>query len=96
MPGVMESLNGQTLEYLKTRKQFGVVIGSFQALQHRMVDILAACENTKSLLYRTACSAQAGDEDFHRCLLALKVTVGRAGRLIRRRGDSDAWWHGDD
>ena len=80
--GAMESLNAQTLEYLKTRKQFGVAIGSFQALQHRMVDLFAACENTKSLLYRAVCVAQAGDEDLQRSLLALKVMVGRAGRLI--------------
>jgi alkylation response protein AidB-like acyl-CoA dehydrogenase len=80
--GAMESLNAQTLEYLKTRKQFGVTIGSFQALQHRMVDLFAACENTKSLLYRAVCVAQAGDEDLQRSLLALKVMVGRAGRLI--------------
>jgi alkylation response protein AidB-like acyl-CoA dehydrogenase len=80
--GAMESLNAQTLEYLKTRKQFGVAIGSFQALQHRMVDCFAACENTKSLLYRAVCLAQAGDEDAYRSLLALKVMVGRAGRQI--------------
>jgi alkylation response protein AidB-like acyl-CoA dehydrogenase len=80
--GAMESLNAQTLEYLKTRKQFGVHIGSFQALQHRMVDLFAACENTKSLLYRAVCAADAGDEDAARSLLALKVMVGRAGRKI--------------
>ena len=80
--GAMESLNAQTLEYLKTRKQFGVHIGSFQALQHRMVDLFAACENTKSLLYRAVCAADAGDDDAQRSLLALKVMVGRAGRRI--------------
>jgi hypothetical protein len=80
--GAMESLNAQTLEYLKTRKQFGVHIGSFQALQHRMVDIFAACENTKSLLYRAVLAADADAEDAQRSLLALKVMVGRAGRKI--------------
>ena len=84
--GAMESLNAQTLEYLKTRKQFGTHIGSFQALQHRMVDMFAACENTKSLLYRAVCAAQADDEDAHRSLLALKVMVGRAGRKIGGEG----------
>jgi len=80
--GAMESLNAQTLEYLKTRSQFGTHIGSFQALQHRMVDIFAACENTKSLLYRAACAMDASDSDAQRSLLALKFMVGRAGRQI--------------
>ena len=84
--GAMESLNTQTLEYLKTRKQFGTHIGSFQALQHRMVDMFAACENTKSLLYRAVCAVDAGDEDAQRSLLALKVMVGRAGRKIGGEG----------
>lgn len=80
--GAMASLNAQTLEYCKNRKQFGVAIGTFQALQHRMVDMFGACENVKSLLYRATCTADAGDEDARRSLLALKVMVGRAGRLI--------------
>ena len=84
--GAMESLNAQTLEYLKTRKQFGTHIGSFQALQHRMVDMFAACENTRSLLYRAVCALDAGDEDAQRSLLALKVMVGRAGRKIGGEG----------
>jgi alkylation response protein AidB-like acyl-CoA dehydrogenase len=84
--GAMESLNAQTLEYLKTRKQFGVHIGSFQALQHRMVDMFAACEDTRSLLYRAVCAVAADDEDARRSLLALKVMVGRAGRKIGGEG----------
>ena len=84
--GAMESLNAQTLEYLKTRKQFGTHIGSFQALQHRMVDMFAAGENTKSLLYRAVCALDAGDEDAQRSLMALKVMVGRAGRKIGGEG----------
>lgn len=80
--GAMESLNSQTLEYLKTRSQFGTHIGSFQALQHRMVDMFAACENTKSLLYRAVCALDSSDDDAQRSLLALKFMVGKAGRLI--------------
>lgn len=80
--GAMETLNAMTLEYCKTREQFGVAIGTFQALQHRMVDMFGACENTKSLLLRAVCAAKAEDEDAQRSLLALKVMVGRAGRLI--------------
>jgi alkylation response protein AidB-like acyl-CoA dehydrogenase len=84
--GAMDSLNAQTLEYLKTRKQFGTHIGTFQALQHRAVDMFAAGENTKSLLYRAVCAADAGDADARRSLLALKVMVGRAGRKIGGEG----------
>ena len=80
--GAMEFLNTTTLAYLKTREQFGVPIGSFQALQHRMVDCFAACENTKSLLYRAVCTAVEGSQDAQQSLLALKVMVGRAGKLI--------------
>lgn len=78
----MEALNAQTLEYCKTREQFGVPIGSFQALQHRMVDMFGACENVKSLLYRAVCAAQDNSEDAYRSLLALKIMAGRSGRLI--------------
>jgi len=80
--GAMETLLAQTLEYCKTREQFGVAIGSFQALQHRMVDMFASCENTKSLLYRAVCAADADNPDALRSLLALKVMVGRAGRHV--------------
>lgn len=80
--GAMDSLNKQTIEYCKDRKQFGVAIASFQALQHRMVDMFGAYENTKSLLYRAVCAADAGDDDAYRSLLALKIMTGRAGRLI--------------
>jgi alkylation response protein AidB-like acyl-CoA dehydrogenase len=80
--GAMEFLNAQTLDYCKTREQFGVAIGSFQALQHRMVDMFGACENVKSLLYRAVCAAQDNSDDARRSLLALKVMTGRAGKLI--------------
>jgi alkylation response protein AidB-like acyl-CoA dehydrogenase len=80
--GAMESLNTQTLEYCKTREQFDVPIGTFQALQHRMVDMFGACENVKSLLYRAVCAAQESSDDALRSLLALKIMTGKAGRLI--------------
>jgi alkylation response protein AidB-like acyl-CoA dehydrogenase len=80
--GVMQVLQSTTLDYVKTRKQFGVTIGSFQVLQHRLVDMLMALEQTRSLLYRAVCSAGEGSAEACRDLLALKVMVGKAGRLI--------------
>lgn len=82
--GIMEKLNNTTVEYTKTREQFGVAIGSFQALQHRMVDMFMACEQTRSLLYRAVCSIEEGADakEIEKNILALKVMVGRAGKLI--------------
>ena len=63
--GAMKSANDATLEYLKTRKQFGIAIGSFQALQHRMVDMFMACEQARSMAILAACrvDAAAGSAD---------------------------------
>jgi alkylation response protein AidB-like acyl-CoA dehydrogenase len=53
--GAMQFANDTTLEYLKTRKQFGATIGSFQALQHRMVEMFVTVEQARSMTY-LACS----------------------------------------
>lgn len=57
--GAMKSANDATLEYLKTRKQFGAPIGSFQALQHRMVDMYITCEQARSMAILAACRVDA-------------------------------------
>jgi alkylation response protein AidB-like acyl-CoA dehydrogenase len=80
--GIMGQLNAKTLEYTKTRKQFGVAIGHFQALQHRMVDTFMAYEQTKSLLYRAVCALTDEKEDAATAVHALKVMVDRAGKLV--------------
>jgi alkylation response protein AidB-like acyl-CoA dehydrogenase len=54
MLGIMETLFQTTLDYVRTRKQFGVPIGSFQTIQHRMADLYATLESARSLLYRAA------------------------------------------
>jgi alkylation response protein AidB-like acyl-CoA dehydrogenase len=89
--GVMGWLNATTLEYARTREQFGVAIGSFQALQHRMVETFMAYEQTKSLLYRAVCSRKAGSEDAQKDLHALKVGLARYGKLV---GDEAIQIHG--
>jgi alkylation response protein AidB-like acyl-CoA dehydrogenase len=80
--GIMAQLNAKTLEYTKTREQFGVAIGSFQALQHRMVDTFMAYEQTKSLLYRALCVKAEGAEDTATTIHALSVMVDKSGRQI--------------
>ena len=81
--GIMSVLNEATLEYLKTREQFGQPIGRFQALQHRMVDMFMAREETQSLVAVAALTADADDPARRaRAVSAAKVQVGKAGRLI--------------
>lgn len=78
--GIMNKLTETTREYTKARKQFGVQISSFQVLQHRMVDMFMACEQTRSLMYRAVCSV--GSDDAERSLHALKFMIGRNGRQV--------------
>ena len=80
--GIMQQLNAKTVEYTRTREQFGVAIGSFQALQHRMVETFMAYEQTKSLLYRAVCAMTDEQEDAATAVHALKVMLDRAGRQI--------------
>jgi alkylation response protein AidB-like acyl-CoA dehydrogenase len=80
--GIMDQLHAKTLEYTRTRKQFGVPICSFQALQHRMVDTFMACEQTRSLLYRAVCALTDEREDAATAVHALKVMVDRGGRKV--------------
>jgi alkylation response protein AidB-like acyl-CoA dehydrogenase len=89
--GIMQKLNTTTIEYTKTRKQFGVAISSFQALQHRMVDMFMAGEQAKSILYRAVCASESGAEDLPKNIAALKVMIGRNGKLI---GDEAIQLHG--
>ncbi|MHA3915953.1 acyl-CoA dehydrogenase family protein [Halovulum sp. GXIMD14793] len=78
--GVMSALRDMTLEYLKTRKQFGQTLSSFQALQHRMVDMEIDLEMTRSIVIRAAASLGTDQQQRH-CSMA-KNMVGRAGQHI--------------
>ena len=80
--GIMGQLNTKTLEYTKTREQFGVAIGSFQTLQHRMVDTFMDYEQSKSMLYRAVCALTNVEEDATTAVHALKVLVDRAGTRV--------------
>lgn len=80
--GAMEVAKNDTLEYLRTRKQFGVTIGSFQALQHRMADLLLEIEQSRSAVINAAAALDAERVPRERALSAAKYTIGRIGALV--------------
>ncbi len=80
--GIMQTLKDKTVEFSKNRMQFGVPIGSFQALQHRMVDMLTACEQSQSLLMWAVMVNAEGGEDAKRAISSIKYQIGVAGRKV--------------
>jgi pimeloyl-CoA dehydrogenase small subunit len=81
--GTMAVMHELTLEYLKTRKQFGRAIGEFQALQHRSVDMLVALEQARSMaMFATMMAAEEDPIERQRALAAAKVQIGRSGKHI--------------
>ena len=80
--GIMADTVDVTTEYLKTRVQFGVPIGSFQGLQHRAVDMLIQLELSRSMAILAALSLDQPDEVRRRNVAAAKVQIGRSGRFI--------------
>ena len=80
--GAMDVAKDATLEYLRTRRQFGVPIGSFQALQHRMADMLLEIEQARSAVINAAAALEADRVTRERALSAAKVTIGRIGTLV--------------
>lgn len=88
--GAMKSANDATLEYLKTRKQFGTPLGSFQALQHRMVDMFIACEQARSMAILAACRVDTAANTLDAAAIKARkaavsgamVNIADAARLI--------------
>ena len=80
--GAMEVLYKATVEYAKTREQFGTAIGKFQVLQHRMVDMFMEYEQCKSLLYMATMKHEEGAVDSKKAISGLKYQVGKAGKFI--------------
>ncbi|MEO8627900.1 MAG: acyl-CoA dehydrogenase family protein [Betaproteobacteria bacterium] len=81
--GCIGALNAATLEYLKTRQQFGVPIGRFQVLQHRAVDMLIRYEEARSMACLAAVKVDSPDAtDRRRSVSAAKELIGRAGRFV--------------
>ena len=81
--GAMSEALAMTVDYLKTRKQFGVTIGSFQALQHRAADMTVALEQARSMMYLAA--MMAGEDDAKeraKTMSAVKAQIGRSAKFI--------------
>jgi alkylation response protein AidB-like acyl-CoA dehydrogenase len=80
--GAMDVAKDYTLDYLRTRKQFGVPIGSFQALQHRMADLLLEIEQARSAVINAAAALGAERKVRERAVSAAKYSIGRIGALV--------------
>jgi pimeloyl-CoA dehydrogenase small subunit len=81
--GAMAAMHELTLEYLRTRKQFGVPIGSFQVLQHRAVDMFVALEQARSMaMLATMMTAEENAAERSKAISAAKVQIGRSGRIV--------------
>jgi alkylation response protein AidB-like acyl-CoA dehydrogenase len=81
--GALDALNAATVDYTKTRQQFGQPIARFQALQHRMVEMLIHAEQARSVTYLAAMRYSSEDADERRrAISAAKVRVGQAARFV--------------
>src|SRR6185295_5484325 len=77
--GAMAVMSEATVDYLKTRKQFGVPIGNFQVLQHAAADMLIATEQARSMaLLATMMVQETNATERHKSIAAAKVQVGRS------------------
>lgn len=84
--GAMERANEITLEYLKTREQFGQKIGKFQALQHRMVDLFMEAELSRSIMIGATLKLHEGTDDAKEMISAAKTRIGKAGKFVGTQG----------
>lgn len=78
----MDVLNSSTLEYTKTRKQFGVTLGTFQVLQHRMVDMFIALQEATSLSQHLNLTVAEGDQQVSKLASGAKSKIGEAARFV--------------
>ena len=79
----MDELLKSTVEYLKTRKQFGVPIGSFQTLQHRAADMFVALEQARSMsMFATMAADFDSAKERATAVAAAKVQIGKSGKFI--------------
>jgi alkylation response protein AidB-like acyl-CoA dehydrogenase len=80
--GCLRMMTDLTREYAKTRKQFGKAIAEFQVLQHRMVDMFMATEESVSIALLATLKLGDSDHERAKAVSAAKVSIGRAGRFV--------------
>lgn len=84
MLGLGQRLFDDTLDYVKQREQFGVALGTFQALQHRLVECYAALEQARSMLYRAALADASDPAAWHRSCAGAKAFIGEQADRVAR------------
>ena len=90
--GCMDAINAATLEYIKTRKQFGVAIGKFQVLQHRMVDCFTNAQEARSMTLMASLKIDDKDPVVRaKAASGAKVQIGKSGKFC---GQSAVQMHG--
>jgi alkylation response protein AidB-like acyl-CoA dehydrogenase len=91
--GAMEAMLHKTVEYSKTRKQFGTAIGTFQALQHRMADMFIECQLARSIAIMAAMKLDGG-EDATEKSKSVSAAKSRIGKAINKVGQEAIQIHG--
>lgn len=91
--GALEALLQKTVEYSKIRKQFGTAIGTFQALQHRMVDMFIECQMARSIVIRAAMKLDGGEDEVEKAK-AVSAAKSRVGKAIRKVSQEAIQIHG--
>jgi alkylation response protein AidB-like acyl-CoA dehydrogenase len=85
MVGLSQLLLDDTVDYVKQREQFGVPIGSFQAIQHGLVDCYSGLEQMRSLLYRTLILETDSDSEWRGNVMGAKAFIAEGADLIARK-----------
>lgn len=91
--GAMEAMLHKTVEYSKTRKQFGTAIGTFQALQHRMADMFIECQLARSIVIMAAMKLDGGEDAMEKNK-AVSAAKSRIGKAINNVGQEAIQIHG--